>query len=136
GVLAVLFELRLQGRPELAEEAARALEELRAIAHGIYPRILAEAGLRPALRQLDATIAQTPPGRYPPQVEATVYRVVDEAVQNAAPQRIAVEVVERDGALIARVKAPATPDLHDLVATAGGAIRTGASGFEANIPCA
>ena len=136
GVLAVLFELRLRGRPELADEAAKALDELRAIAHGIHPRILSEAGLRPALRQLPADVRNTPANRYPPMVEATVYRVVDEAVQNADPRRVALSVVERDGALITTVKrAQATPDLEDLIATAGGTMRTRQDGFEATIPC-
>ena len=60
------------------------------VAHGIYPAILAEAGLMPAL----ATLADAAPlpvgaprrgrGRYPAAVETAAYLLVAEALQDAA----------------------------------------------------
>ena len=69
---------------------AAALGELREIARGIHPAILADGGLRPALRALarrspvpvDLTLPAT--GRLPDQVEVSAYYVVAEALTNAA----------------------------------------------------
>jgi signal transduction histidine kinase len=71
-------------------EAAGALEELRETAHGIHPAILADGGLRPALK----TLARRCPvpvdlqvhagGRLPEPVEVSTYYVVAEALTNAA----------------------------------------------------
>jgi signal transduction histidine kinase len=67
-----------------------ALDELREIARGIHPAILAEGGLAPALKALarrspcpvtlDVRITARPPER----VEVTAYYVVSEALTNAA----------------------------------------------------
>jgi len=72
------------------EETQGALQELRELAHGIYPAVLAEAGLAPAL----ATLADTAPlpvqilragdRRYPAPVEAAAYFAVAEAIGDAA----------------------------------------------------
>ncbi len=69
---------------------AAALGELREIARGIHPAILADGGLRPALVALarrspvpvDLTVPAT--GRLPEQVEVSAYYVVAEALTNAA----------------------------------------------------
>jgi len=75
---------------ETTDHALAALGELRELAHGIYPAILAEAGLTPALASLaDAaplpvelhTVAQ---GRYPAAVETATYLLVAEALEDAA----------------------------------------------------
>jgi signal transduction histidine kinase len=86
--------------PELREHQAElthvvegltsVLDGLRDIALGIHPAILAEGGLRPALK----TLAHRSPipvelnvrteGRLPEQVEVTAYYVVSEALTNAA----------------------------------------------------
>ena len=66
-----------------------AVEELRELAHGVHPTILAQEGLSGAL---DALAARTPlpvtlrtafEGRLPPEVEATAYFVACEALTNA-----------------------------------------------------
>ena len=70
-------------------QAGEALTELRELAHGIYPPLLAELGLGAAL-QAQARRAPLPVtveaavGRYPQQAEAAVYFCVLEALQNAA----------------------------------------------------
>jgi hypothetical protein len=72
------------------QQAADALEELRELARGIYPPLLADLGLRAALeaQARKAVIAVTVDapglGRYPQQIEAAVYFCVLEALQNVA----------------------------------------------------
>src|SRR5215469_9945447 len=71
-------------------QAADALEELRELAHGIYPPLLADLGLRAAL-EAQASKAALPViieapglGRFPQEIEAAVYFSVLEALQNVA----------------------------------------------------
>ena len=73
---------------DLAAEVQEALDELREIAHGIYPPVLVDRGLVEGLRN---AIARAPLGarletgvvhRYRPEVEATVYFCCLEALQN------------------------------------------------------
>jgi signal transduction histidine kinase len=75
---------------ELAAETAAAASELRAVAHGIYPPLLHDAGVAPALR---AVAARAPIrvrmidrgiGRATAGVELAVYYCTLEALQNAA----------------------------------------------------
>jgi signal transduction histidine kinase len=78
---------------ELLQEARgdvnNAVRELRDLAHGIYPPLLAESGLPAALAAaarrstLPATVDAAHVGRYPADVEATVYFCCLEAMQNA-----------------------------------------------------
>ena len=86
---------------DLGAEAERTLDELRSLAHGVYPAILSDRGLEEALRSLAAdvtvplhlqTIGLT---RQPMEIEAAVYFTCLEAVQNAikhAPTASAVWV--------------------------------------------
>jgi len=73
---------------ELEAGVDEALEEVRSLAHGVYPPVLADQGLAEALR---AASRQSPirvdvdadaVGRYPPEVESAVYFCVLEALQN------------------------------------------------------
>jgi signal transduction histidine kinase len=75
---------------ELRKEAVAAVEDLRDLARGIYPPLLAGEGLAAALQ---AQAAKSPVrtsvdageiGRYPQDVEAAVYFCVLEALQNVA----------------------------------------------------
>jgi len=71
-------------------QAAGALEELRELARGIYPPLLADLGLRAALEAqarkaaLPVTVEAAGAGRYPQEIEAAVYFCVMEALQNVA----------------------------------------------------
>ena len=90
------------------------LDELREIARGIHPAILAEGGLRPALQvlsrrcavpvRLDVQVA----GRLPEQAEIAAYYVVAEALTNTAKHAQAttaeVEVAADGGVLRVRVR--------------------------------
>jgi signal transduction histidine kinase len=73
---------------ELSLDAREAVENLRDLARGIYPPLLAERGLVEALRT-QATKAPVPVvinagglGRYPPETEAGLYFCILEALQN------------------------------------------------------
>lgn len=75
---------------QLTGDIDHAVEELRNLAHGIYPPLLSNRGLREALRAasrratLPAAIIADGIGRYTPEVEAAVYFCCVEALQNAA----------------------------------------------------
>jgi signal transduction histidine kinase len=73
---------------DIALDAAAAVEELRTLAHGLYPALLRERGLPDALRSI-ALGAAVPVriddrgiGRCPPTIEEAVYFCVREAIQN------------------------------------------------------
>jgi signal transduction histidine kinase len=90
------------------------LDDLREIARGLHPAILADGGLAPALKtlarrsavpvHLDAQIE----GRLPEAVEIAAYYTVSEALTNAAKHACAttadIEVAESDGVLHVRVR--------------------------------
>ena len=97
----------------LAAEAARAMAELRELARGIHPAVLADGGLGPALRAL-ARRSDVPvelrvrvKGRLPEQVELATYFAVAEALTNttkhAAATAVTVEVDATDELLSVRV---------------------------------
>jgi signal transduction histidine kinase len=74
---------------KLGEEIELALEELRALAHGVYPPVLSDRGLQDALRSV-LTQAQLPVRldardlpRLPAAIETAVYFACVEALQNA-----------------------------------------------------
>jgi signal transduction histidine kinase len=75
---------------ELAGDVEETLQELRDLAHGIYPPLLADKGLPEALQSAArrATLAVTVEAdgvtRYPAEVEAAVYFCALEALQNAS----------------------------------------------------
>jgi signal transduction histidine kinase len=93
----------------VVEGMTSALDELREMATGIHPAILAEGGLGPALKtlarrsaipvELDVRAA----ARLPERVEVATYYVVSEALANAAKHAeasvVQVDVAARDGAL-------------------------------------
>jgi signal transduction histidine kinase len=94
----------------LGQDAKQAFEELRELAHGIYPPLLLDRGLADALRAvasragIGTRVAATGTGRYPPQVEATVYFCCVEALQNVAKHAgeaagATISVVEEHGVL-------------------------------------
>src|SRR5262249_24366059 len=92
--LGLLRETHSTGWPDLLARLAhlvdRASADLRALAHGIYPALLRDAGLAEALpaaakrSTLPVDLAVTGLDRYPAQVEAALYFCCLEALQNAA----------------------------------------------------
>ncbi|HSC50879.1 MAG TPA: ATP-binding protein [Gaiellaceae bacterium] len=75
---------------EVAAEAAAAAGELRAVAHGIYPPLLHDAGVAPALRAvagrapIRVRMIDRGIGRAPAGTELAIYYCALEALQNAA----------------------------------------------------
>ncbi len=95
---------------QLAEDVKGTIKELRELAHGIYPPLLADSGLGEALR---AAANRSPPGaevisegigRYSPDIEAAVYFCCLEALQNAAKHapgaRVKIRIWAESGGLL------------------------------------
>ena len=86
---------------QLAGDLKATIVELRDLAHGIYPPLLADSGLDQALRAaagrspLAVTVLAAGVGRYAPEVEAAVYFCCLEALQNAAKHAPAASVQVR-----------------------------------------
>jgi signal transduction histidine kinase len=95
---------------QMAEDVQLTIRELRELAHGIYPPLLADSGLTEALRAagsratIPVTVVADGIGRYTPEIEAAIYFCCLEALQNAgkhAPQAEAeVRVWEESGGLL------------------------------------
>jgi signal transduction histidine kinase len=133
------------------DQAQAALGELRDLAHGIYPAILAEAGLAPAL----ATLADTAPlpveilaeaeGRYTAGVETAAYLLVTEALDDAAGRdasHASVGVVRDGGRLVVTVEDDGTDrtapmvQLADRVGALDGTLAVEPTRLRAELPCA
>jgi signal transduction histidine kinase len=164
-----MAEQQLTKDPEKAQEhlaearaaAAAALQELRDLARGIHPPILADRGLDAAIRALtmhagvpvsvDVELADRPPET----VETAAYFVAAEglanALKHAQASRIDIDVHERENAIVVRVlddgRGGAAEDgagLHGLrqrVQALDGTLRIaspdgGPTVIEAVLPCA
>jgi signal transduction histidine kinase len=95
---------------ELREELKDAVDELRSLAHGIYPPLLMDQGLAAALGSaaqratIPTRVEAAALGRYPSDVEAAAYFCCLEALQNAMKHAgpaatVVVRVWEEAGAL-------------------------------------
>jgi len=98
---------------EVAAEVISTLDELRELARGIHPSVLANGGLHPALTAL-ARRSAVPvdlhlriDGRLPEQVEVAAYYLVSEALTNTAKHahatKVRVEVDTGEGDTVLRV---------------------------------
>jgi signal transduction histidine kinase len=109
-------------------ELRATLRDLRDLAHGVYPAVLTDGGLRPAVSDLAERMPlpiaiDVPASRWPPVVEATAYFVIAEALTNA---------VKHAAATSARVRVSVEgPCLRILVADdgRGGADATAGKGL-------
>jgi signal transduction histidine kinase len=74
---------------ELSDELDTAINELRDLAHGIYPGLLADLGLVYSLKSVAQRAGRSVEvfgegvGRYPPEIESALYYCCREALQNA-----------------------------------------------------
>jgi signal transduction histidine kinase len=135
---------------EATDHARAALGELRDLAHGIYPAILAEAGLAAAL----ATLADAAPlpveirdaaaGRYPAVVETCAYLLIAEALDDAARRNAshATVSVARDGGRLAVTvqddgtdRTSSMVQLADRVGALDGQLTVDPTRLHAELPC-
>jgi signal transduction histidine kinase len=90
-----------QAIPDLKAQLSAALDDLRALARGIYPPLLADQGLIVALRAqvnrsaVPVVLEADGIGRYSPDAESTVYFCALEALQNVAKHARATRAVIR-----------------------------------------
>jgi signal transduction histidine kinase len=163
-ILALSYDIRLahasaeadaDNRTRLFLEQALAevqagLGELRELAHGIYPAILTEAGLGPALATL-ADSASIPvelddavQGRYPEVIETAAYLMAAEAIEDAAERGAgyaAVTVAHRDGRLTVTVedngqcRSASMTEIADRVGALGGILTVEPTWMGVEIPC-
>jgi len=163
-ILALSYDIRLahasaeadaDDRTRLILEEALAevhadLGELRELAHGIYPAILTEAGLGPALATL-ADSASIPvelddaiEDRYPEVVETAAYLVVAEAIEDAAGRGAgyaAVTAAYRDGRLTVTVeddgqaRSASMTEIADRAGALGGILTVEPTRLGVEIPC-
>jgi signal transduction histidine kinase len=147
GIAARRARQRPEQAPALFEEAdvvlSQAIDELRAIAHGIHPAVLSDLGLAHAIRSVASrspvaiTVLDLPSARFDRTTEATAYYVIAEAVTNAqkyahassifvravaTPPNLQVEVVD-DGVGGAReYVGSGLQGLRDRVEAVGGTL--------------
>jgi len=99
---------------KLTRSVEATLAEVRQVAHGLYPPLLAASGLATALRRFRGHATSAPEidaaglGRYPPDIESAVYYCCLEAIQNATKHggrgvHVSVALAEEDGDLTFRV---------------------------------
>jgi signal transduction histidine kinase len=163
-ILALSYDIRLahasaeadaDDRTRLFLEQALAgvqagLGELRELAHGIYPAILTEAGLGPALATL-ADSASIPvelddavQRRYPEVIETAAYLMVAEAIEDAAGRGAgyaAVTVAHLDGRLTVTVeddgqcRSASMTEIADRIGALGGILTVEPTWMGVEIPC-
>jgi signal transduction histidine kinase len=165
--LQVLLEMAASAAPPVLrpgyvtarQDVGAALEELRDLAHGIYPAALADGGLRVGLRTLAETspvplvIRGSGPSRPSAAAEAAAYSLVADAVRTAGQDhsRAAVTVTLADSGDVFRVQLTAVglgqaagelivAAARDRIAAADGSLTLsaahGQTTIEASIPCA
>jgi signal transduction histidine kinase len=113
---------------EIAAEVKATVQELRDLAHGIYPPLLMDNGLPEALRAvaarspLDVGVSAEAIGRFSADIEAAVYFCCLEALQNAAKHapaaHVELRVWQEAGGLLFTV-ADDGPGFDPAVARAG-----------------
>jgi signal transduction histidine kinase len=135
-----------------ASNAQRAIDELRELAHGIFPAVLADEGLAAAVEVL-AEHSDTPmeigslvEGRLAPAVEAAAYFAIAESVSGTTGTPI-VEVARNQELLIVRISddggqgSASLTEVADRVGAADGRLHVQPNGetgrvIQVEIPCA
>jgi len=136
---------------EACERAGTALVELRDLAHGIFPAILTEAGLGPALATfvdmapLRVELVDLPDERLPHHAETAVYLAVTAAVEHAARRsasRVVAAFKPADSELAVELVDDGTGDspddlihIRDRVGALGGRLDVDGSRVQVVIPC-
>ena len=138
-------------RIEKAETELRtALAELRELAHGIFPAVLADEGLAAALEALSEEapipieLTTAPDGRFDAPIEATAYFLVSETATHRSAGVLKVSAARRDGQLVVEVEGDRAPEqiteLEDRIGALDGSLAvvrapSGRVTIRAEIPC-
>jgi signal transduction histidine kinase len=136
---------------EATRELGLGIDELRTVAHGIYPSVLADEGLAAAIEGLaegsavPLSIGAMPAERVDPSVEAAIYLIVAEVV-SAASGPVAVRSERTRTLVTLDLGAPHIPsellvDFGDRIGAVDGTLITKDDGsgrieLRAEIPCA
>jgi signal transduction histidine kinase len=156
-LVALALAIRLARRltadgPDLDAQLARAEDEVRAavvdlreVAHGLFPAVLAEEGLGAALDALSESsprlVPRTlPDRRFESAVESAAYFAAREAVRLSA-DRVTVDVVAADGRVRVTIGGAAALDgamvqIRDRVGAVGGTVTTEDGDLWLEMPCA
>ena len=129
-----------------AEEGLReALAELRELAHGLIPAVLAHEGLKPAVEALAdrspcLLVGELPTGRFGAPVESAAYFLVAESLRRAGGGDMQVCARREDERLIVELEttrgiAGPTTDLEDRVGAVGGMLTATTRNLIAEMPC-
>jgi signal transduction histidine kinase len=99
---------------QLRDDATQALDDLRDLARGIYPPVLADSGLAAALDAqarrsvLRVDVSADGIGRYPQEIESAIYFCCLEALQNVAKYaeatRVDLRLSQRDGRIVFEIE--------------------------------
>ena len=142
----------LMERVERADTELRAaLDELRALANGIFPAVLADEGLASAVHSLaedtagHVRIGEVPERRFDPSVESVAYRLIAHTTNRAGTNPVRVMARADDGRLIVELDVGSAlndlGDVEDRVGALGGTLDVypdtdGHATIRAEIPCA
>jgi signal transduction histidine kinase len=144
------------------EQLQRAVEELRELAHGVHPPVLTQGGLAAALDDLarripiPVRVLAAPQERLAPELEATAYFVVCEALANvvkhAQASAATVSAARANGSLVVEIaddgvggadlsRGSGLRGLYDRVEARGGRLRVvsppgGGTRIVGELPCA
>ena len=130
---------------QLTSEVQRTLDGLRRLAHGLYPPLLRDKGLLPALQSQIArdfggvAVEAENVGRHPAEIEAAVYFCCLEAVRAAGPQA-AVRLRQTDSTVEFVVGGAAhrlngrEQDMEDRIEAIGGKLAVSGSSIIGRIP--
>jgi signal transduction histidine kinase len=130
-----------------AEEGLRqALAELRDLAHGLMPSVLAHEGLGPAAEALAdrsprLVVDELPTERFAAPVESAAYFLVAEGMRRFGEGDVALSARREDGRLLVELESAAVlagpvTDLEDRVGAVGGTLVTTGHRLRAELPCA
>ena len=150
-----LARRRLDGEQRILDNALRdseeqltiAVDELREVAHGLFPSVLGEEGLAPALEALAEDELRLVPGaltehRCPAAVESAAYFLVAQALRLAPSGDVGVDTHHEAGRLLVDVhtSGPAIDAVParvgDRIGAVGGTLTTTANQVHAELPCA
>jgi signal transduction histidine kinase len=171
--VAVGLNIALQRLPDHADHDARvamkhavtelggAIDELRALARGLHPAILSEAGLVPALESLTdratgdveliCELVEEPPLQHATAVYFAVSEALSNITRHANAQHVQVTVQQREGVLVVTVTDDGVGGadleagtgllgMRDRIRTLGGELRLrsdeGGTQVEVTLPCA